>query len=89
VYNAAKQELMVNGHRTTVPLRDGKIDLRILTDRTAFEVFADGGRAYIPMPVIPKPEVRTINLSVKGDPVSFPVLEVHEMKSIWKTDQQP
>jgi len=87
VYNAAKQELTVNGHRIAIPLRDGKIALRILTDRTAFEVFADGGRTYIPMPVIPKPEDRTVSVSVKGDEVAFPVLEVHEMKSVWKTDQ--
>jgi sucrose-6-phosphate hydrolase SacC (GH32 family) len=83
VYNSAKQELTVNGHRTVVPLREGKIDLRILTDRTAFEVFADGGRVYIQMPVIPKPEDRTVSVIIKGDPVSFPVMECHEMKSIW------
>jgi sucrose-6-phosphate hydrolase SacC (GH32 family) len=87
VYNAAKQELTVNGHRTAVPLRDGKIDLRILTDRTAFEVFTDGGHVYIPMQVIPKPEDRAVKVSVKGDPVSFRVLECHEMKSIWNSDQ--
>jgi sucrose-6-phosphate hydrolase SacC (GH32 family) len=87
VYNAAKQELTVNGHRTAVPLRDGKIDLRILTDRTVFEVFADAGRAYIPMPVIPNADNHTVNVSVKGDPVSFSVLECREMKSIWKTDR--
>ena len=84
VYDVAKGELAVNGHRTALPVRDGKIDLRILVDRTVFEVFADNGRVYIPMPVIPKADDRTVGVSVKGAAVAFPVLEVHEMKSIWE-----
>ena len=61
----------------------GKLDLRILTDRTAFEVFACGGLTYMPMPVIPKAENRTIAVAVKGGPVIFHNLDVYEIKSIW------
>jgi sucrose-6-phosphate hydrolase SacC (GH32 family) len=83
VYDVAKQELLVNGHKAPAPLRDGKLDLRILTDRTAFEVFASGGLTYMPIPVIPKAQNRTIAVAVKGGPAIFHNLDVYEIKSIW------
>jgi sucrose-6-phosphate hydrolase SacC (GH32 family) len=84
VYDVARQELVVNGHRTTVPLRNGKLDLRILADRTAFEVFAGGGLTYVPMPVIPKAANRSVHVSVKGNAARFDTLTAYELKSIWK-----
>jgi len=83
VYDVAKQELLVDRNKALAPLRDGKLNLRILTDRTAFEVFASGGLTYVPMPVIPKAENRTIAVAVKGGPVFFQNLDVYEIKSIW------
>lgn len=84
VYDVTKQELVVNGHRASAPLHDGKLDLRILTDRTAFEVFASGGMTYVPMPVIPKADNRSVAVAVKGGSVKFLTLEVYELKSIWE-----
>jgi sucrose-6-phosphate hydrolase SacC (GH32 family) len=82
VYNAGAQELIVNGHKAPARLRDGKLELRILADRTAFEVFAND-LTYVPMPVIPKAEDRTIEVSVKGGPVKVQSLAAWELKSIW------
>jgi fructan beta-fructosidase len=83
LYNVAKQELSVNGHRAAAPLLDGKLDLRILADRTAFEVFASGGLTYMPMPAIPKADNRTVSVSAQGDGAIFRSLVVYDMKSIW------
>jgi sucrose-6-phosphate hydrolase SacC (GH32 family) len=82
-YETEKQELVVNGHRAPAPLRSGKLDLRILADRTAFEVFASGGRTYVPMPVIPKADNRTVGVTVQGGEVQFQALDAHEVRSIW------
>src|SRR5207253_7048664 len=41
-YDAAKQELTVNGHRAAAPLKDGKLHLRILADPTAVQILASG-----------------------------------------------
>lgn len=83
-YDAARQELTVNGHRAPAPLLNGKQRLTIYADRTAFEVFASDGLTYVPMPVIPKSDARSVELSVTGSPVSFSRLDVHELKSIWR-----
>jgi sucrose-6-phosphate hydrolase SacC (GH32 family) len=83
-YDAAKQELIVNNHRAPAPLRDGKQHLIIYTDRTAFEVFASDGLAYVPMPVVPKTEDTSLTLAVKGGAAKLTVLDAHKLRSAWK-----
>jgi fructan beta-fructosidase len=84
VFNAAKQELTVNGHRSPAPLRAGKQQIRILADRTVFEVFASDGLIYVPLPVIPKADARDVSVSVKGGTVKFSSLEANQLESIWE-----
>ena len=83
-YDAARQELNVNGHRAPAPLRDGKQSLLIYADRTAFEVFASGGLTYVPLPVIRPAGDRSVEATVSGDAVMFSVLEAHELRSLWR-----
>src|SRR5206468_3635790 len=54
VYESARQELMVNGHRASAPLQNGKQHLIVLADKTSLEVFASDGLTYVPMPFIAK-----------------------------------
>jgi sucrose-6-phosphate hydrolase SacC (GH32 family) len=84
VYDAAKQELAVNGHRTAVPLRDGQLDLRILVDRTVLEVFANGGLVYVPLPTVAPADNRSFSASAKNGEVGFKKLELHSLRSIWQ-----
>lgn len=84
IYDLAKGEIEVAGHRAAAPLRDGRGNIAIYADRTAYEIFADDGLSYIPMPVIPKPEDRSLGLSVTGGEVRFETLEAHALRSIWK-----
>jgi fructan beta-fructosidase len=88
VYHAAKQELAVNGHRAPAPLRDGKIDLVVFTDRNAYEAIAADGLTYLPLPVRPKADALGVEVSVTGGPATFDQLEVHQLKSIWGKSTQ-
>ena len=83
IYNAARQEISVNGHRSPAPLRDGKQRLIVLTDRTAFEVFASDGLTYVPMPVIAKTNVG-VTISLAGAPLKSQQVSVTELRPIWK-----
>lgn len=83
VYDVGRQELSVNGHRAAAPLADGKLDLRIVTDRTAFEIFACGGQVYLPMPVIPKADQRSVAITAKGGDARLSACDVWELRSIW------
>ena len=66
IYDAAKQELSVNGQRAPAPLRAGKQKLVIITDRTTVEVFASDGLTYVPMPVVWKDDARGVSVSLTG-----------------------
>lgn len=85
VYDVAKQDLIVQGHRVHVPLRDGKQSLHVYVDRTGVEVFAAGGLTYVPMPYLAKPENRDLSLSVKGGNASIRKLAAYELRSAWST----
>ncbi|MGH7135747.1 MAG: GH32 C-terminal domain-containing protein, partial [Pirellulales bacterium] len=84
VFDAAKQELSINGHRAAVPLRDGKLDVRLIVDRTAFELFVNDGLIYVPMPVIPAADNHDLSITARGGDVRVPVLDVYELRSIWE-----
>ena len=83
VYDVKQQELVVAQHRAPAPLHDGSLDLIIYCDRTGLEVFASRGLCYVPMPVQPKPEDRSLSLEVQGGTVAFKNLEAHELQSAW------
>ena len=85
VYDAKKQELVVNDHRAPAPLRDGKQRLTIFCDRTGLEVFASDGLTYVPMPFQPKADDLGLGLQVKGGSAKVSALEVHELRSAWGT----
>ena len=83
VYDARKQELVVNGHRTPAPLRAGKQRLILYCDRTGLEVFASDGLVYVPMPFQPKADDLTLGVQAKAGSVKFSALKVHQLKSAW------
>ena len=85
IYDARKQEISVLGHTAPAPLRNGRQRLVVYCDRTGLEVFASDGLAYIPMPYQPKPDDLALSLEAKGGAAKITSLEVHELKSAWKT----
>ena len=83
VYDAKMQELVVNGHRASAPLRGGKQRLTIFCDRTGLEVFASDGLTYVPMPFQPKADNLALALQTKGGSATVAALEVHELRPAW------
>jgi sucrose-6-phosphate hydrolase SacC (GH32 family) len=84
IYNPAKQEISVNGHRAPAPLRNGRQRLMIYCDRMGLEIFASDGLTYVPMPFIPRAEDRALELRVSGGEMNLRELQVHELRSAWK-----
>lgn len=82
-YDAAKQELSVNGHKAPAPLRQGRQRITIFCDRTGLEIFASDGLTYVPMPFIPKPENLTLSIQMKHGTATFTKLQVHKLASAW------
>ncbi len=84
VYDAATQELVVNGHRAAAPLRDGRQRLTIYADRTGLEVFASDGLTYVPLPFQPQPENLSLAMEARGGTAQILTLEVYALKSAWR-----
>ncbi len=84
VYDAKKQELIVNGHRAPAPLRDGKQRLTIYCDRTGLEIFASDGLTYVPFPFAPKASDLALSIESRGGVTKFTALTVHEPRSAWE-----
>lgn len=84
VFDAARQEVDVEGHRAPAPVKDGKVDLTVFIDRTGVEAFAAGGTSFVPVPRNADPQDRSLSVEVRGGTANFASLEVHELRSIWK-----
>lgn len=83
-YDAARQEIVVEGHRAPAPMKDGKVDLVVFIDRTGVEAFAAGGASFVPVPRNADPQDRSLSVEARGGTANFASLEVHELRSIWK-----
>ena len=83
VYDATKEELVVNGHRAPAPLRQGKQRLTLFCDRNGLEIFASDSLIYLPIPFQPKAGNRSLGIQVKAGRAEFTTLDVHELKSAW------
>jgi sucrose-6-phosphate hydrolase SacC (GH32 family) len=64
---------------------DGAITLRILVDRPSVEIFANGGRIYMPMQAVRDLKDQSLSIYSKGGDAHVEQLTVYEMKPIWKT----
>jgi fructan beta-fructosidase len=64
----------------------GTIKLRFLLDRVSLEIFANEGRVYMPMAILPKDEERAVAVFAKGDDVRLTSLTVNTLKSAWEND---
>jgi fructan beta-fructosidase len=83
-YDTARRELVCNGHPVPLQPVGGKVRLQILSDRTSIEVFANDGAVFIPMPVLPKPEDRSLEIFAEGGSADARRIDVYELKPIWR-----
>lgn len=82
-YDAAAQQLIVDGVKAPAVLMNGKLKLWIFADRTGVEIFVNDGMVYMPVNYNLPAENRSFGLSVKGGSAKVSNLEVYELKSIY------
>ena len=81
---SAKARVLGCGDRSaSLKPEGGKIKLRLLVDRVSIEIFANKGRVYMPMAILPKDENRSIAVFAKGGGVKLTTLTVNTLKSAW------
>jgi sucrose-6-phosphate hydrolase SacC (GH32 family) len=70
----------------TAPLGgdNGGIRLEMLVDRTSIEVFANGGRIYMPIGVIPPDEGEPLAMFAEAGAATIDSLEIYELRSAWE-----
>jgi sucrose-6-phosphate hydrolase SacC (GH32 family) len=62
----------------------GRLQLRILVDRTSIEVFANHGEVYMPIGAVPGDgQARTLELFAEGAAAKARSLAVRELESVW------
>lgn len=83
VKERARDNTLASGeYATTLGLRNGRFDLRILVDRASIEVFGNGGEAVIPACFLPEAG-NGLELYSAGGAAKVVSLKIYPMKSIW------
>jgi sucrose-6-phosphate hydrolase SacC (GH32 family) len=82
VYDIRAQQLTCANTQAPLPLKEGRLDLRILVDRTLIEIFGSGGELYQSASVAIPATNHSLALSSDGE-AFIEALEVHSLKSIW------
>ena len=70
-------------HAAPVALRDGRLNLRILVDRSLVEVFAQGGERTIADQVYPTPGSDGLKVFADGGTATLDLLDVRELRTTW------
>ena len=63
---------------------EGRLDLRLLVDRTSLELFANGGEVSASFCYLPGPRDCALEFYAEGGTVRFDELIIWELKSAWK-----
>ena len=87
-YDVKTQELSCLDKKATLKPIEGKIQLRILVDRTSVDIFGNSGRLYMPMGVIVAEENHSLEVAVKGGSASLLSLSVYPLRSAWLPKQR-
>jgi len=69
--------------KTPLKPLNGVVRLRILLDRTSIEVFANDGRVYMPLCILPNKDDRSLKATCTKGEVTANYLRVHELRSSW------
>ncbi|MDH7569980.1 MAG: GH32 C-terminal domain-containing protein, partial [Armatimonadota bacterium] len=84
VYRAPEEQLHAGPCVAPLKQMDGRVRLRVLVDRTSREVFANGGRCYMPVAVITPGEAQGLETIVRGGSAWFTSLVVRELYPAWE-----
>lgn len=82
-YDVKSEKLRLLRADPALKLKDGRLSLRVLIDRTSIEAFVNGGEVDASGVCFPDMADQTLSLTVEGGPVRIRRLVVHELRSIW------
>lgn len=84
VYDVAEQKLTGGRGSAALPLRDGRLQFRLLIDRGLAELFAADGLVYMPVALPPaQGSAPILDLSARGGTARIVSIEADELNSIW------
>jgi sucrose-6-phosphate hydrolase SacC (GH32 family) len=84
VIDVKKQKLTSGKATMPLPVRDGCIDFRLLSDHSLIEIFTDQGFKFGAFQHMPNAEARIApKLTATGGDASIVSLDVHELKPVW------
>jgi len=82
-YDAAAGRLTCLDKSAPLALENGTISLELLVDRMSIEIYANGGRVYMPIGVNLADKPGTLKLTTEGGDTRIEKLDTYELKSIW------
>ena len=82
-YRVADQQLTALGQSAPLSAVDGRVQLRILVDRTSVEVFANQGRVQMASCFLPPADNRTLAVYATGGEAKAKRLDVWTLRSAW------
>ncbi len=83
-YDVNEKRLTCLDKTAPLALADGVVRLELLVDRTSIEVFANDGRVYMPMGVIPPEGDKSLHIFAEAAPLHVDTLDVHILRSVWR-----
>ncbi|MHC5163689.1 MAG: glycoside hydrolase family 32 protein [Planctomycetota bacterium] len=84
IYNVKEKKLVFGEQSAPLKTEDGSIRLRCIVDRTSIEIFANGGRIYMPCKFRPEDDEKTIAAFARGGAAEIKSLKLRELESIWR-----
>ncbi len=83
-YNVATEALSCCGATAPLAPQEGRIELRVLIDRTSIEVFGNDGQISMTSCFLPSNNKKSLGLMAVGSPVKVVSLKVHQLNSAWE-----
>ncbi len=83
-YDAKEKKLSCLGAAAAVEPRGGRIELRVLVDRSSIEIFTGDGRVNMAFCFLPLSHEKSLAAFAAGGEAKAPTLDVWEMKSAWR-----
>ncbi len=83
-YRAGAQRLVFLGREAPLAPVRGRIQLRLLVDRTSVEVFGNGGQVSLSSCFLPRQRDRKITFHAEGGSARIVHLRAHTLRSAWK-----
>lgn len=75
------------GKEAPMELRDGRVRMRILVDRTSLEIYGNGGESCMSHCFLPREQDTTVRCHIARGVVRMHQCAVHALRSAWRTEQ--